>query len=282
MIVSVFILCCCWLQFSAANFYANNYPYIGATIDSAQAGSSVSSDSHGAADNSAFSAKKAHDRGNDVLSAQHGLQFYDKDNALKGHDIVRMKTGTSVDDHKHVIGQNVETDKSHNRKHIKSGFHNTYNKDESGTNSSFYEDSDDRGGKLAYDKSHGVTGDQSDRRYREGLRDGQMRDRLDDRFGAYDRRDAQDRQHYVEQDRGNRQGYSDKYDRGQQAGERLNSYKEVRPVIGGGGSHHYYQPMPIVDRRRPIDYPYPVSVSELLNAKKRPYSFFYNYISWSP
>lgn len=188
------------INLAVGSYYANNYPYIG--VEELNVGSRLSSDSHGAADNNAYLQKKSHDHGNDVQASQHGVNFYDKDNISKGHDLTHIKNGASVDDHKHVVGQNLETDKSHNRKHIKSGFHNTYNKDESGSNSSFYEDSDDRGGKLVYDKSHGVTGDAHDQKYHEGVRDGQLRDRLDDRHGGYNSAGKQDRQHYLEQDQG--------------------------------------------------------------------------------
>lgn len=188
------------INFALGNLYANNYPYNG--YESLNTEGSALTDSRGIADNSAFQNKQTNDRGNDVYAGQEGTQFHNKENVSKGHDLIHRKTAASIDDQQHVIGQNLETDKSHNRKHIKSGFHNTYNKDESGSNSSFYEDSDDRGGKLVYDKRHGITGDTHDMKYNEGIRDGLLKDRFDDRYVDYVARGNQDRQHYLAHDQG--------------------------------------------------------------------------------
>ncbi|XP_049825854.1 NKAP family protein-like [Aethina tumida] len=47
----------------------------------------------------------------------------------------------------------------HSRGFHKSGFHNTYHKDESGSNSSYYDDSDDNGEEAVYENQKGAYGD---------------------------------------------------------------------------------------------------------------------------
>lgn len=183
-----------------ASLYANNYPY--SAYEYATNGGSSSSGARGAADTNAYVKNQQHDVGNNVRSTEDTAKFYNKDNAVKGHDITQLKSGNSIDDTKRVTGENFETDKSHNRKHVKSGFRNTYNKDESGSNSSFFEDSDDRGEKLVYDKRHGTRGDAYDTTFRENLRDGSLRDRGDDRQGGHSVRGAQDQRHLIAQDQG--------------------------------------------------------------------------------
>lgn len=91
------------------NYYANNYPYIG--IESTNAGGIGSSDIRGAADSSVFVKNLAHDHGNNLYSGQEGAKFYNKENLAKGHDLSHQKNGATVDDHRHVVGQNLETDK---------------------------------------------------------------------------------------------------------------------------------------------------------------------------
>lgn len=66
---------------------------------------------------------------------------YNLDSDKNEHDLKQIKRGGSTDNLTHVQGENFETDKSHKRKHIKSGFQNSYHKDENGSRSSFYEDS---------------------------------------------------------------------------------------------------------------------------------------------
>ncbi|XP_037030204.1 uncharacterized protein LOC119070025 [Bradysia coprophila] len=245
-IIAVFVVQLTGYVFGS--YYANNYPYIG--IESTNAGGIGSQDIRGAADSNVYVKNLAHDHGNNLYSGQEGAKFFNKENLAKGHDVAHQKNGATVDDHRHVVGQNVETDKSHNRKHIKSGFHNTYSKDESGSNSSYYEDSDDRGGQVKYDKLHGTKGDVHDAKYHEQLRDGSMRDKYDDRFGGYSTRGGQDRHHLVEQDQGNRQGYRDHFNRGH--GERYEVVNE-RPH----GTNGYYHGGAL-NFQRPVDYPHPL------------------------
>lgn len=184
-------------------YYANQYPYNdGAFIYSNLGVGGSSSNAGGADDLRDLFKNKAYDKGNNIVMSQDTVKFIDKDNVSKEHDVTHRKLGSNVNDQRSTIGQNVEEDKSHNQKHIKSGFHNTYSKDEKGSNSSYYEDSDDHGGRLVYDKRHGVQGSNHDSRYREGLRDGYARDKLDDRYGGYNSGKARDRQRLVEQDQG--------------------------------------------------------------------------------
>uniref|UniRef100_A0A1B0DR89 Uncharacterized protein n=2 Tax=Phlebotomus papatasi TaxID=29031 RepID=A0A1B0DR89_PHLPP len=186
--------------------YANDYPYVSYGYENGAQGSS---------DASGFVQNTLSDNGNNLKAAQDVSKFYNLENISNGHTLNHEKQGVSSDSLKHTTGEDFETDKKHNRKHVKSGFHNSYHKDESGSNSSYYEDSDDRGGKLVYDKRHGTKGDAHDSQYREGLRDGSLRDKYDDRYGGYDNRGTHNRHHLLAEDQGNRLGHRDKYIRGQ-------------------------------------------------------------------
>lgn len=183
-------------------YYANQYPYPGVAFDYSNLGGSSSLISGGSDDLSDALKNQIYDKGNNIQMSQDTVKFIDKDNVSKEHDVAHRKVGSAVNDQRSTIGQDVEEDKSHKRKHIKSGFHNTYSKDEKGSNSSFYEDSDDRSGKLVYDKRHGIQGSNNDSRYKEGLRDGHVRDKLDDRYRGYNAGKARDRQFSAEQDQG--------------------------------------------------------------------------------
>jgi hypothetical protein len=127
---------------------------------------------------------------------------YNLDSNRNHHDTNQKKQGTSTDQLTHVQGENFETDKSHKRKHVKSGFTNSYHKDENGSRSSFYEDDDDAGGKTVFDKRHGTRGDNQEVQFSEGQRNGISRDRYDDRKSGYDNQDLVDQHRYRAEDMG--------------------------------------------------------------------------------
>jgi hypothetical protein len=132
---------------------------------------------------------------------------YNLDANKNHHDINQKKLGSSTDKLTHVQGENFENDKTHKRKHVKSGFTNSYHKDENGSKSSFYEDSDDMGGKQTFDKKHGTRGDNQESQYSEGQRNGVSRDRYDDSKSGYDSRDLIDQQRYRAEDMGELKGF---------------------------------------------------------------------------
>lgn len=174
--------------------YATNYPYNSYGYDG--------EDSEGAGGMSAYLRNRLLDKGNDLKSAMDVSKFYNSDNESRGRDIMNERYGASTDTKKHTLGEDFNNDKSHNRKTIKSGFKNSYHKDESGSNSSYYEDSDDHGGKLVYNKLHHHGGDVADSKYNEGIRDGVHRDKYDDRYSGYDSRGSHDREHYLAENKG--------------------------------------------------------------------------------
>lgn len=176
--------------------YANNYPY--KTIGFSNAASEIA----GNGDTNRFLKNELTDHGNNIKSAQDNGKFYDSENISKLHDLNHLNKGTSSDIQKHSTGENFENDNSHNRKHIKSGFKNSYHKDESGNNSSFYEDSDDRGEKTIYNKRLGARDDIKDNRFSEGVRDGAARDKYDDRRGGFLSKGTHDRQHLLAENQG--------------------------------------------------------------------------------
>jgi hypothetical protein len=129
----VIFLVLCVLKLSIAHPYANDYPYqkYGFKVEGSRSES----------DGTRFMKNKLRDR-DDRL--KHNLDTglsYNLDSDKNEHDLNEVKRGGSTDNLTHVQGENFETDKSHKRKHIKSGFHNSYHKDENGSRSSYYEDS---------------------------------------------------------------------------------------------------------------------------------------------
>lgn len=191
---SSFVILLVLSQFLTESFsqpYANDYPYqkYGFNREGSQSDT----------DSSRFMKNKLRDQdGRLKVNSDTGLT-YNLDSNKNNHDLHQTKRGGSTDNLTHVQGEDIETDKSHKRNHIKSGFQNSYHKDENGSRSSFYEDSDDTGGKTVYDKRHGTRGDQQDTQFKEGLRNGVSKDRYDDRKTGYENRDLADRhQSYVE------------------------------------------------------------------------------------
>lgn len=131
--VFVIFLVFCAVKLSISQPYANEYPYqkYGFKLEGSRSES----------DGSRFMKNNLRDR-DDRL--KHNLDTglsYNLDSNKNEQDLNQVKRGGSTDNLTHVQGENFETDKSHKRKHIKSGFHNSYHKDENGSRSSYYEDS---------------------------------------------------------------------------------------------------------------------------------------------
>lgn len=186
-LVIILVLCIAKDSFQ----YANDFPYqkYGFNRESSQADT----------DGTRYMKNNLRDQGGRLKANTDTGLTYNLDSNRNNHDLHQIKRGGSTDNLTHVQGEDFETDKSHKRKHIKSGFQNSYHKDENGSRSSFYEDSDDTGGKVVYDKRHGTRGDQQDQQYTEGLKNGVSRDKYDDRQTGFDNRDLADRhQSYVE------------------------------------------------------------------------------------
>jgi hypothetical protein len=174
--------------------YANDYPYqkYGFNHEGSQSDT----------DSSRYMKNKLRDQdGRLKVNSDTGLTYH-LDSNKNNHDLQQTKRGGTTDNLTHVQGEDFETDKSHKRKHIKSGFTNSYHKDENGSRSSYYEDSDDTGGKTVYDKRHGTRGDQQDSHFTEGLRNGVSKDRYDDRRTGFENRDLADRQQSYVEDQG--------------------------------------------------------------------------------
>ena len=185
----------CRLAIAYAYPYADDFPYQvhGRPIATVSGGSSSagvkklvagsSQDARGEGGSDARDHRKEHafDEAGSIGSASDAVRYHQLDNQLDGHRVVDASKGSTVDKVKHLAGENFEADKSHNRKHIKSGFSNSYHKDESGSKSSYYEDSDDHGGKQVYDNRHNLRNDYADKLYSQDRRNDYLRDHYDDR-----------------------------------------------------------------------------------------------------
>ncbi|XP_053677897.1 uncharacterized protein LOC128728302 [Anopheles nili] len=169
-----------------------------------------------------------------IGSASDAVRFHKLDNQLNGHRVLDASKGSTVDKLNHLAGENFEADKSHNRKHIKSGFSNSYHKDESGSKSSFYEDSDDHGGKQVYDNRHNLHNGYGDKLYTQDRRNEYLRDHYNDRASGSDLHDGHNHLRAGALDRGNTYGHRDNYAHN---GHNLRHYD-----LMAYGGFDYYQP----------------------------------------
>lgn len=190
----VVFLVLCIVKNAFSQPYANDYPHqkYGFNHESSQADN----------DESRYTKNKLRDQGGRLKANTDTGLTYNLDSNTSKHDLQQTKRGGTTDNLTHVQGEDYETDRNHKRKHIKSGFTNSYHKDENGSRSSFYEDSDDKGGKTVYDKKHGTRGDNQDSQYTEGLRNGVSRDKYDDRKTGFDNHDHQDHHRAYIEDQG--------------------------------------------------------------------------------
>lgn len=147
--------------------------------------------------------------------------------------------GTVVD-----LGNQV----AHKKGHHRSGFHNSYHKDESGSNSSFYDDGDDVGDQRVFKTHKGTYGDIEKQRNHGSHLEGKDYAKEEGRRGGYNNGGV------YEKDLGNKRDYNQKqyYDDHTLAG-RSNAghrYAEAardqeekyhsRPFIGPHRPHHPY------------------------------------------
>lgn len=131
-IVKIYILCLL-LDLSSSQPYANDFPHI--KYGFKKEGSFSDSDGN------RFLKNNLRDRDDRLKANTDTGLSYNLDSNQNEHNINQIKRGGSTDNLTHVQGENYENDKTHKRKHIKSGFTNSYHKDENGSRSSFYEDS---------------------------------------------------------------------------------------------------------------------------------------------
>lgn len=152
-----------------SNYYASNYPYdysdSSAYSQQSQNGIKVNANE----DTKAMTKNHYHNNSQFLSNGEEFLDNLSKDMGHRGHNLQQANVDVQHKNDHRIHGENLETDKSHNRNFLKTGFHHVYNKDESGSNSSYYEDSDDRGENVVYDKQHGSMGDLHDRKYQSGL-----------------------------------------------------------------------------------------------------------------
>lgn len=189
------------LNTTVAHSYAVQYPYAD-QFERSSSDSHAATSTDEAGDRNSFYKNQAQHKANDVQANKDLRKFANNENQSKQHHLDSAKMAHSLEDKRHAVGEDYETDKSHNHKETKTGFHTTYSKDERGMNSSFYDDSDDHGGKLVYDKRHDAHGNVLNANFREGNRDGHVQKRFDDQLGGYKSGGARDRWQFLAQDKG--------------------------------------------------------------------------------
>nr|XP_031839874.1 uncharacterized protein DDB_G0283697-like [Nomia melanderi] len=115
-------------------------------------------------------------------------KYDEQDTARKGHDKGQHSLGESE-----AIDQGRNAFERHGSGYYKNGHHrtgftNNYHKDESGNNSSFYEDSDDEGGHRSSGNTGVYYGQKSQDSFRDGARDAAYSGKDRSLQGSYDNR----------------------------------------------------------------------------------------------
>ncbi|KAL9695759.1 hypothetical protein quinque_015044 [Culex quinquefasciatus] len=218
--------------------YANGYPYSSSPVLAAVVGTKVTVGGSakgvtgGVKDLRDFHRDHVFEGGDKINSAADAVRYHALDNVVNGHRMADSSKGGSVDKVKHLAGENFEADKSHNRKQIKSGFSNSYHKDEKRQQRvRTTRTPDDRGGKQVYDNRHNLRNNYNDHLYNKELRNDQLRDRYDDRFGGVDLRGRGDLHHQAASDRGNLHDYRDGFHADRDYDQRSYHHEEQLPPL---------------------------------------------------
>lgn len=138
----------------------------------------------------------------------------------------------------------AENKKGHSKGHQKTGFHNTYHKDESGSNSSYFDNGKDEGGDYQHNTKRGNAGNSAARRNQGSYLDGTHYEKDDGKQGSFNNKG-----HY-DGSQGNKKNYKQgqRYDEGFRQG-----HSNVANQFGEGGNnvvekqqsppyYHHHQP----------------------------------------
>lgn len=117
-----------------------------------------------------------------------GRKYDEQDTVRKDHDKGRHSLGESeaIDQGRNAFERHGSG--YHKKGHYRTGFTNNYHKDESGNNSSFYEDSDDEGGHRSSGNTGVYYGQKSQDSFRDGARDAAYTEKDRNQQGLYDNR----------------------------------------------------------------------------------------------
>lgn len=175
-----------------------------------------------------------------------------------------QKEGGTVSD---IGNQSVRKKGQH-----KSGFHNTYNKDESGSNSSYYDDSDENGGEYVRDSQKGTYGDVSARNKQGSNFDGSYKAQQDGKHGDYNKgghynRNVADSQAYNQENDYNNYENRAKANRGTDRGLSKEYYE----------NQYYQQPNYYYENPQYYSNPYYEKTDYLPNYYNPGYTSNYNY-----
>ncbi|XP_043515067.1 stress protein DDR48-like isoform X2 [Frieseomelitta varia] len=146
------------------------------------------------AEHAIFDEEKKSNEGSSIYNKELGFKerkrdekrYGNQDTARKGHDKGRHSSGESevVDHEKNAFEQHGSG--YYKKGHHRTGFSNNYHKDESGNNSSFYEDSDNEGGHRSSGNTDGYYGQKLQNSFRDGSRDASYFEKDKAQRGLYD------------------------------------------------------------------------------------------------
>ncbi|XP_030748039.1 GATA zinc finger domain-containing protein 14-like [Sitophilus oryzae] len=176
-------------------------------------------------------------------SGRYGEHSADKNTHLDANNYNNQNFHQNGGEH---LG-NVDSKVAHKKGHHKAGFHNSYHKDETGSNSSYFDDGSDEGDELVHKRYKGAYGDAGQNQHNGGKYDSREFAKDQGRQGYYDNEGK-----YLK-DHGNREGYNrNNYYNNKEDYGRRNSGNNYQ----GGGRyaeekyierphyHHHPQPLP--------------------------------------
>lgn len=135
--------------------------------------------------------------------------------------------------------------------HHKSGFHNTYKKDESGSNSSYYDDGNDEGGQFYHNSQKGTYGDTSSHGSQGAHLDGRYNAQEDAKRGGYDKGGS------YQKGAGDSKIYNqENYHNNQENGGRVNGGNQYEASGGHNAQKYHQQYPPYVEQPYYYEQPY--------------------------
>lgn len=181
------------------------------------------------------------------------------DSRYAGGQVYNQDAGENV----HGVAQK----KGHKKGHHNTGFRNSYHKDESSNNSSYFDEYNDEADQSNYQNGRGRYGNEASKRYDNRKEDGIHHLQDNSRRGNYDRRGDSDSRNIDHQDYDRKRYLADRRDhnqsqRGQGYSGRDREFAHADAAPYNVHGYNSYPPRPHPDdyRRRYYDEPRPVNI----------------------
>lgn len=194
------------------------------------------------------------DQGNFVKSADEG-DYLHKDAAKNVNQNQGYYNNENFQQNGEGLVEDSEKKKDHKKGHHKSGFHNTYHKDESGSNSSYFDDSNDEGGDYQYNGKRGDYGNFQNNKQQGSYADGTHYEKDDSKQGTY-KQEGHLNKHLGSNKNYNDERYLDDRKQHSESAAANNNDGRGKEVIENHHTQPYYPPRNYYDERQPYNKEY--------------------------